>query len=466
MDPEQGDYRLQPGSPAAGYGCLSFPGPAPLAPPPAAPALIGLRRPGLLLAGGSLAARSETVWDADTVRVTADLLVPAGSTLRVLPGVRVECAGFHTLTVAGRLIALGEPDARIHFDSAEPWQFVPDSTTAGAWGGLRFPFADATLGGSQLAYCVIEHAKGIGPAAPGGALSFAAGGDHRVENCILRENAADYGGALYCSHYAQPLVVGCLLEANHAFVSGGALYCLEAMPRLVACTLVGNVDHNPQIIDRAATVTALIARPQLTGCIVWGNTFSYFENTALINTKPFYVRYNDLQTPHAGTGNVGLDPLFVGEGEQPWALAAASPCVNAGPPDTTGLALPARDLAGAPRLVGGRLDAGCYEGDGSLTAAPTAPPATLSLRAHPNPAPGGGTLVFQLREAASVRLEILDIQGRHQSTLSAGWRNAGEHRIAWTARDAAGRRLAAGLYLARLSAGGRPLATCKLLLVD
>jgi len=406
------------------------------------------------------------VWDADTVRVTADVLVPAGSTLRVLAGVRVEFAGFHTLTVAGRLLALGAPAAPIHFDSAEPWRFAPDSTTAGAWGGLRFPFPDAQLGGSQLVYCVIEHAKGIGPAAPGGALSFAAGADHRVENCILRENAADYGGALYCSHYAQPLVVGCLLEGNHAFVSGGAVYCLEAMPRLVASTLVGNIDHNPQIVDRAATVTALIARPQLTGCVVWGNSFNYFENTALINTKPVYVRYNDLQTPHAGTGNFLADPLFVGEGAHPWALGAGSPCVDAGPPDTTGLALPRFDLVGRARVLAGRVDAGCYEGDGNLTGAPVAPPASLALFAHPNPVSAGGTFVFRLREAASVRLEVLDIRGRLQSTLSAGWRDAGEHRVAWTPRDASGRRLAAGLYLARLGAGGRQLATCKLLLLD
>lgn len=431
-----------------------------------APATAPRLRPALVLAGGALPARSETVWDADTVRVTGEVLVPAGATLRVLPGVRVEFAGFHALTVLGRLIARGEPAARIHFDSAEPWRFAPDSSTAGAWGGLRFPFPPADQGGSQLAYCVIEHAKGLGPATPGGALSFAAGGDHRVENCILRENAADYGGALCCSHYAQPLVVGCLLEANHAFVAGGALYALEAMPRLVACTLAANVDHNPQIVDRAATVVAMIARPQLTGCLAWGNSYNYFEDTALINTKPFYVRYNDLQTAHAGEGNFSADPLCLGEGAHPWALGPLSPCVDAGPADTTGLALPARDLAGRPRLGGGRLDVGCYEGDGSLTAVAATPSRAAALAIYPNPANGHATLVYRLAESGSVRLEILDIRGRLQSTLSAGWQAAGEQRADWQARDAAGRPLASGLYLARLSAGGRTLAVGKLLLIE
>ncbi len=409
--------------------------------------------------------RSETVWDADTVRVTAEVLVPAGATLRVMPGVRVEFAGFHALTVLGRLLAQGEPARRIHFDSAQPWRFAPDSSTAGAWAGLRFPFPPADQGPSQLAYCVIEHAKGLGPGAPGGALSFAGGGDHRVENCILRENAADYGGALYCSHYAQPQVVGCLLEANHAFVAGGALYCLEAMPRLVASTVVANVDHNPQIVDRAATLVAMIARPQLTGCLVWANSFNYFEATALINTKPFYVRYNDIQTAHGGEGNFSADPWVLGEGEHPWALGPGSPCVDAGPPDTTGLALPLLDLAGRPRLIGGRLDLGCYEGDGSLTAVATAPPGRFGLAAYPNPVNGHATLVYHLAESAIVRLEILDIRGRLQSTLRAGRQAAGEQRADWTARDAAGRPLASGLYLARLSAGGRTLALRKLVLV-
>jgi hypothetical protein len=140
--------------------------------------------------------------------------------------------------------------------------------------------------------------------------------------------------------------------------------------------------------------------------------------------------------------------------------------VDAGPADTTGLALPARDLAGRPRLAGGRLDIGCYEGDGSLTAAGGAPPRAAGLAIHPNPANGHATLVYHLAESARVRLEILDIRGRLQSTLRSGWQAAGEQRVDWTARDAAGRPLASGLYLARLSAGGRTLAVGKLLLIE
>ena len=151
---------------------------------------------------------------------------------------------------------------------------------------------------------------------------------------------------------------------------------------------MANVDHNPQSVDRAATLVAMIARPQLTGCLVWANRFNYFEDTALINTKPFYVRWNDIQTAHAGEGNISSDPDFVGEGEHPGRSAPLSPCVDAGPPDTTGLALPARDLAGRPRLAGGRLDQGCYEGDGSLTAVAAAPAAAASLAVYPNPANG------------------------------------------------------------------------------
>lgn len=95
---------------------------------------------------------------------------------------------------------------------------------------------------------------------------------------------------------------------------------------------------------------------------------------------------------------------------------------------------------------------------GSLSApAPAARPAELRAP-FPSPSRGAVTLEFALARAGSVSLAILDVGGRQVRALTvAEPRGPGTHRVAWDGLDAAGRRVAAGVYRARLSVEGRTL---------
>jgi len=80
----------------------------------------------------------------------------------------------------------------------------------------------------------------------------------------------------------------------------------------------------------------------------WNVTYTgIYENN--INEDPAFV------SPSAGAGT-SYDGLAAD-----WSLLAASPCINAGTPDTTGLSLPPNDLGGDPRIVGDTIDIGAYE---------------------------------------------------------------------------------------------------------
>lgn len=72
----------------------------------------------------------------------------------------------------------------------------------------------------------------------------------------------------------------------------------------------------------------------------------------------------------------------------------------------------------------------------------------------PNPARDGASLRFRLPGAGDVRLSIVDLAGRRVRGLASGRAAAGVHTVLWDGRDDAGRRLPAGAYWARLSAGG------------
>ena len=76
---------------------------------------------------------------------------------------------------------------------------------------------------------------------------------------------------------------------------------------------------------------------------------------------------------------------------------------------------------------------------------------------RPNPARGTTTLAFSLPQAGPVRLALYDVSGRQVRVLVDGAQPAGDQAAIWDLRDDAGRAVGAGLYLARLEAGGRRL---------
>jgi hypothetical protein len=74
--------------------------------------------------------------------------------------------------------------------------------------------------------------------------------------------------------------------------------------------------------------------------------------------------------------------------------------------------------------------------------------------ARPNPFNPSTAITFELAQAGVARLRILDASGRVVRVLAAGTVAAGRHQRSWDGRDAAGREVAAGVYLAELTVDG------------
>jgi hypothetical protein len=73
---------------------------------------------------------------------------------------------------------------------------------------------------------------------------------------------------------------------------------------------------------------------------------------------------------------------------------------------------------------------------------------------RPNPSVGTARMRFALPQRGRVDLALYDIQGRRLATLVAGDMDAGWHEVSWDGRIDAGGSVGAGLYFARLRAGG------------
>ena len=75
--------------------------------------------------------------------------------------------------------------------------------------------------------------------------------------------------------------------------------------------------------------------------------------------------------------------------------------------------------------------------------------------ARPNPLRTVTSIPFWLSEAAEVRLEVCDLEGRRVRRLVRSRLPAGDHRADWDGRDDGGRRLSIGTYFYRLMVDGR-----------
>lgn len=503
-DPDGGDFSLKPGSPATGFGCQTFAtrsttvrGRGGLVPSSSSEVVWagrdGWREPDLTVprvahdgrsgpdptvpraahAPGALRASfdvsgqvlEDTFWSADTVRVVGPLEVVDGVTLGIDAGVRVEFQGFHDLTVDGRVLAVGTAAEPVVFTSSDPAAFLPDSSSVGAWGGIRFDWTSSGNERSVFEHCVFECAKGLHPEAVGGALTVTGFSKLLVRNSLFRSNAAVYGGAVGCTQQAAPEFVGCLFEGNSAFETGSALYSEYSYPGLVACTLADNTVLNAEPFDPAGVVHNHIAKTRVASSIVCGNESIYFIDTQMVEAKPYYVTYSNVEDLGEGLGNIDAEPLFVGHGASPYAILPGSPCEDAGEPDTLGMGLASCDLAGEPRLKGGRLDMGAHEGMAGAGVDEGFAAGTLALACRRNPAAGRTVVALTSPAAAVVRVDVFDAAGRRVTTMADRRFPAGTTEIAWDARGDHGLGAANGVYFVRAESASGERAVAKVVLL-
>jgi hypothetical protein len=93
-------------------------------------------------------------------------------------------------------------------------------------------------------------------------------------------------------------------------------------------------------------------------------------------------------------------------------------------------------------------------------------PAAFKLEpASPNPFGPSTAISFELARTVEARLRILDAAGRVVRVLADGSLAAGRHERAWDGRDATGRELASGVYMAELSVTGSGSERVRLVLI-
>jgi len=175
-----------------------------------------------------------------------------------------------------------------------------------------------------------------------------------MSNITISNNTSQLGGGMYCENDSEPDIVNTLIINNTANHGGGLYCCTSSSLKIINSTIVNNNAN-----AGSGIYCSTGAHPQTINCILWNNNPEEIHLGS--GTCNVIASYTNIQGGWEGTGNIDNDPNFIGSGDYPFSLQSNSPCVNFGNPDTTGLNLPVYDLAGNPRIYGGRIDMGAYE---------------------------------------------------------------------------------------------------------
>ena len=202
------------------------------------------------------------------------------------------------------------------------------------------------------------------------------GGENKptLRNCIFKGNRASSGAGISIGSSfggtLNPILINCSLTNNQVtgnsqtVGTGGAIYVSSAINSDATLTLT-----NCTIADNTAAVgSGLYSSRYNDSYLTLGLTNTLVRNNDLANdTDPnrlapvYTITYSNIQGGFAGTGNIDADPLFVDATNGNYRLLRNSPSINAGDPGSTTTTVSATDLAGGPRIVGGRIDMGAYE---------------------------------------------------------------------------------------------------------
>ena len=312
-----------------------------------------------------------------------------------------------------------------------------------------------------------------------------------IQNCEISNNSCQYrGGGFAIWNNSNPIIKNCKISNNtdwaiyinrsdtiilNTLIIGndGGLRCYLSNPIIINTNIINNIGYGIKCLDNS--------NPILLNSIVWDNDLSitffygYNQNSITISYSDIQGGEAEIETNNNGIvnwleGNIDLDPLFIGTGDYPFSLQDISPCINAGTPDTTGLNLPEYDLAGNPRLFGGRIDMGTYENQNVVVGVNESliPNNIALLQNYPNPFNPTTTISFNLTAeiTENTKLTIYNIKGQRVKSFPINQlTNSHVNHIIWNGDDENGKPVSSGIYLYKLNFNGKTEAVRKCLLL-
>ncbi len=202
---------------------------------------------------------ADTTWASDTVKIYNDVIVQYPATLTINPGVYVEFQGNYSLSVYGRIKAIGTVSDSIFFTVSDTNYFADTATLQGGWGSVKL--LDNESDTSEFAFCKFSYGKAFSPG-----------------NSVSSRSEKKIGGALYVYNYGHLVCKNSTFYHNSAHSAGGGLW----LNRCLSVQLIDNLFMKNESFDKGGG--ALL---ESCGCpLISGNTFLMNKALRTIGTPP------------------------------------------------------------------------------------------------------------------------------------------------------------------------------------
>ena len=218
---------------------------------------------------------------------------------------------------------------------------ITGNSTGGAKGDTS---GTVWMSDGRLMRCrIVANSGGTGWNADCGGGVNAIGGI--VDSCLVATNRVSYWGDIYTTALGVKL-------------SGTA--------KAINCTIANNVCTNPGVDSEGhgayPMATDVSANAQFVNCVIWGNVTEPEDTQNFVwhGTAASYIKcYSELTINE--TSPAITDPGFTDVAIKDYSLTATSPLINKGTDYAAAGGISEFDIVGKPRLIGSKVDIGCYE---------------------------------------------------------------------------------------------------------
>ena len=166
-----------------------------------------------------------------------------------------------------------------------------------------------------------------------------------ISNCIIKDNSAFNGGGAFISNSSVKFY-NCVFQDNNAMLEGGAVIVASSVDtEFYNCLFVDNGAWG----DSATMDVWFTGTTDFVNCIIRNTSANHITESSNATVS---ITYSNVEGGWTGTGNIDADPQFDDFNNDFYNVTPASPCVNAGDPNSSAYNIPAADLMGNPRFNG------------------------------------------------------------------------------------------------------------------